>query len=138
MTNICDRVDALRAEARDPLSSEWDLEVAKTRLVREALHLRRAHPERFSDYSPLLSHGEAAEHVIAFDRGGAVAVATRLPIGLAARGGWGDTSIQLPDATGGAGRWRELLTGREFEGGAVQLTELLSTLPVALLTRTDT
>ena len=36
--------------------------------------------------------GEAAAHVLAFDRGGAVTVATRLPLGLVARGGWGDTT----------------------------------------------
>ncbi len=123
-----DRMDALRERAREPLSGEWDLEVAKTRLVREALRLRRDHPERFSAYAPLLAHGEAAEHAIAFDRGGAVAIATRLPIGLAARGGWGDTTIQLPD-----GRWREHLTGRDVDGGDVRLAQLLDTLPVALL-----
>lgn len=126
------RMDALRAAAVAPLSGEWDLEVAKTRLVREALRLRRAHPERFEGYAPLLAHGSAAEHVVAFDRGGAVAVATRLPIGLAARGGWGDTTIQLP-----AGRWRELLTGIELDGGETSLAELLGTAPVALLTLAD-
>jgi len=37
---------------------------------------------------------------------------------------------------GGAGRWRDVLTGREFEadeGGALRLSEVLSPLPVALL-----
>lgn len=126
------RMDALRSTAAEPLSGEWDLEVAKTRLVREALHLRRAHPERFEGYAPVLASGSAAEHVVAFDRGGAVAVATRLPIGLAARGGWGDTRIQLPE-----GRWRELLTGAELEGGEVALAQLLGTAPVALLTLVD-
>ncbi|WP_072314977.1 malto-oligosyltrehalose synthase [Agrococcus sp. Marseille-P2731] len=130
------RMDALREQAREPLSSEWsaddDLELAKTRLVREALRLRREHPERFDDYAPLLAHGESAEHAIAFDRGGAVAIATRLPIALAARGGWGDTTIQLPEVEGG---WRELLTGRAIAGGEVLLAELLGGLPVALLTR---
>ncbi|GAA1422311.1 hypothetical protein GCM10009640_14850 [Agrococcus citreus] len=126
------RMDALRTAAAEPLSGEWDLEVAKTRLVREALRLRRAHPERFEGYEPVLASGSAAEHVVAFDRGGAVAVATRLPIGLAARGGWGDTRIQLPE-----GRWRELLTGAEVDGGEVSLAELLGTAPVALLTLAD-
>ena len=124
------RMDALRAQAREPLSGEWDLEVAKTRVVREALRLRRSHPERFDGYAPLLAHGDAAEHAIAFDRGGAIAVATRLPIALEARGGWGDTTVRLPE-----GAWRELLTGREIAGGTVPLGVLLSALPVALLTR---
>src|SRR3712207_7337462 len=39
------------------------------------------------------------------DRGGVVAVGTRLPVGLAAEG-WGDTALQLP-----TGAWRDLLTG---------------------------
>lgn len=127
-----ERMDALRSAAAAPLAGGWDLEVAKTRLVREALRLRRAHPERFADYAPLLASGSAAEHVVAFDRGGAVAVATRLPIGLAARGGWGDTSIQLPE-----GHWRELLTTKELRGGEVRLADLLATAPVALLTRAE-
>ncbi|MCR8671312.1 malto-oligosyltrehalose synthase [Agrococcus sp. HG114] len=126
------RMDALRESARAPLSGGWDLEVAKTRLVREALRLRREHPERFADYAPILPHGDAAGHAIAFDRGGAIAVATRLPIGLAERGGWGDTTIQLPE-----GRWRELLTTKELRGGEARLADVLATLPVALLTRAD-
>ena len=79
----------------------------------------------------------AADHVIAYDRGGALAVATRLPVGLAARGGWGDTRIELPP-----GRWWDVLTegpdarqGRASFGGAVPLGELLGTYPVALLVR---
>src|SRR5688572_8577244 len=125
-------MDALRSAAAAPLAGGWDLEVAKTRLVREALRLRRAHPERFEGYAPLLASGSAAEHVVAFDRGGAVAVATRLPIGLAARGGWGDTTIRLPE-----GHWRELLTTKELRGGETRLADLLGTAPVALLTRAD-
>ena len=128
-----ERMDALRHEAASPLSGEWSLEVAKTRLVREALRLRRAHPERFEQYEPLLAHGTAADHVIAYDRGGAIAVATRLPIGLAAAGGWGDTTIQLP-----SGHWHESLTGRDLRGGEVPLGVLLGVAPVALLTREDT
>ena len=50
--------------------------------------------------------------MLAFDRGGALTVATRLPVGLAARG-WGDTVLPLPD-----GRWADLLTGREYAGDA--------------------
>ena len=48
---------------------------------------------------PLAAAGAAADHVFAFDRGGAVAVATRLPAGLAASGGWRDTSLDLPPGT---------------------------------------
>jgi (1->4)-alpha-D-glucan 1-alpha-D-glucosylmutase len=63
---------------------------------------------------------------VAFDRGGALTVATRLPVGLAERG-WGDTTLSLPD-----GDWADLLTGREHAGEA-PLHEVLADHPVALL-----
>lgn len=72
---------------------------AKQQLTARALRLRRDRPELFSSYTPLLAEGPAATHVLAFDRGGAVTVVTRLPLGLAARGGWGDTALALPDGT---------------------------------------
>jgi (1->4)-alpha-D-glucan 1-alpha-D-glucosylmutase len=70
---------------------------AKQALTARALRLRRDRPELFTTYTPLLAQGEAAEHVVAFDRGGAVTVVTRLPLGLAQRGGWGDTTLTPPD-----------------------------------------
>jgi (1->4)-alpha-D-glucan 1-alpha-D-glucosylmutase len=72
--------------------------------------------------------GEAAEHLIAYDRGGAIALATRLPLGLARRGGWGDTEIVL------AGREVvDVITGRRFPGGETRVADLLAVHPVALL-----
>ena len=46
-------------------------------------------PSSSRRYTPMTVVGEAADHAIAFDRGGAVTVATRLPVGLAARGRMG-------------------------------------------------
>jgi (1->4)-alpha-D-glucan 1-alpha-D-glucosylmutase len=63
--------------------------------------------------------------MVAFDRGGAITVATRLPVGLEAAGGWGDTTLDLP-----AGEWRDLLTDTP---ATPRLAELLGALPVALL-----
>ena len=73
--------------------------------------------------------GSAAGHVVAYDRGGAVSVVTRLPVGLAAAGGWGDTTLDLPD-----GQWHDVLTGLDTDG---RLAELLGVHPVALLVRKD-
>ncbi|NYG54381.1 malto-oligosyltrehalose synthase [Nocardioides perillae] len=105
---------------------------AKLAVVRAALRLRRDRPELFTDYTPVAAQGEATDHVVAFDRGGAVAVATRLPVGLARRGGWGDTSLDLPE-----GAWVDEVTGRRLAAGpgGVPLAELLADLPVALLRR---
>jgi len=103
---------------------------AKLLVTQVALTLRRNQPQRFTTYSPVLARGEAAHHVLAFDRGGALTVATRLPVGLAMRG-WGGTALPLP-----AGEWADLLTGREYAGDA-PLHELLADLPVALLIREE-
>jgi (1->4)-alpha-D-glucan 1-alpha-D-glucosylmutase len=65
---------------------------------------------------------------VAFDRGGVVAVATRLPVGLEQRGGWGDTTLAL------GGEVTDILSGRTFSGD-VALADLLADYPVALLTR---
>ena len=102
---------------------------AKLLVVSRALRLRRDRPELFTRYRPVTAVGAAADHVVAFDRGGAITVATRLPVGLAARGGWGDTAVLLPSGT-----WRDEVTGGTIIGGAVALGDLLTTYPVALLT----
>ena len=60
--------------------------------------------------TPLPAEGPAADHVLAFDRGGAITVVTRLPLGLEAKGGWGDTvAASLPD---GPARVGEILSDR--------------------------
>jgi (1->4)-alpha-D-glucan 1-alpha-D-glucosylmutase len=102
---------------------------AKLLVVSRALRLRRDDPERFRSYAPLPVTGEATGHAVAYDRGGAVTIATRLPVGLDRRGGWGDTAVTLPD-----GRWTNAFTRETRSGGAVPLAELLSPYPVALLT----
>ncbi|EWC59733.1 Malto-oligosyltrehalose synthase [Actinokineospora spheciospongiae] len=99
-----------------------DTGAAKLHVVRTVLRLRRDRPELFTGYRPVTATGTAAEHVVAFERTGLIAVATRLPVSLP---GWGDTRLDLPD-----GEWTDALTGRRAEGG---LTDLLSDYPVALL-----
>jgi (1->4)-alpha-D-glucan 1-alpha-D-glucosylmutase len=100
---------------------------AKLLVTTRALHLRRDRPELFTRYAPLPVLGEAARHAVAFDRGGAIAVGTRLSLGLAERG-WGDTELVLPGHP-----LVDAITGRRFEGGPLKLADLLTTYPVALL-----
>jgi (1->4)-alpha-D-glucan 1-alpha-D-glucosylmutase len=76
--------------------------------------------------APLRASGPAADHLVAFDRGGAVTLATRLPVRLAARGGWLDTAARA------AGPLRRRPHRRELEG-AVPVAEVLDRYPVALL-----
>jgi (1->4)-alpha-D-glucan 1-alpha-D-glucosylmutase len=106
------------------------LDAEKLLVTSRALWLRRDHPDWFAGgYTPLAAEGPAAEHVIAFARGGhAVTVATRLPAGLRRRGGWGDTAVALPEL-----HWRDVLTGVRHAGLRPPLDELTRRLPVALL-----
>ncbi len=101
---------------------------AKLLVTSRALRTRRYRPELFTRYTPLTFVGPAAQHAIGFDRGGIQTVATRLPVGLEALGGWQDTVLLRPSVPA-----IDLLTGRRYEGGEVPLAALLETYPVALL-----
>ncbi|GAA3235357.1 malto-oligosyltrehalose synthase [Actinocorallia longicatena] len=101
-----------------------DLDTEKLLVTSRALRLRRENPGWSTSFHvPLTAEGPAADHVVAFRRGDAVTVATRLPAGLARTGGWHDTVLPL------SGRWRDVLTGRPHG----PLKDLLATYPVALL-----
>jgi len=106
------------------------LDAEKLLVTSRALRLRRDHPDWFAgSYTPLASEGPAAEHAVAFLRGGhAVTVVTRLPAGLRRRGGWADTALPLPEL-----HWRDVLTGVRHAGLTPPLSELTWRLPVALL-----
>ncbi|WP_144764317.1 malto-oligosyltrehalose synthase [Curtobacterium sp. 9128] len=102
---------------------------AKLLVTTRALRLRRDHRELFTRYLPIEATGSAADHVVAFDRGGAVTVATRLPLGLEQVGGWGDTCIHPAPVDR-----VDVLTGRLVPATrGIALAELLTTYPVALL-----
>ncbi|GAA3671542.1 malto-oligosyltrehalose synthase [Lentzea roselyniae] len=118
----------VRRELLDRIDDGWLPEVddsgaAKLLVVRKALQVRA---RGLHGYRPLRAEGPAAEHVLAFERSGVIAVATRLPVTLA-RTGWQDTVLPLPD-----GRWTDVLTGRP---APESLASLLDRYPVALLTR---
>ncbi|HKF49486.1 MAG TPA: malto-oligosyltrehalose synthase [Terracidiphilus sp.] len=101
-------------------------------VTRQALRLRREHPEWFgadAGYAPLSAAGVKATHVIAFMRGGRVAtVAPRWTIKL--MGNWAGTTVQVPE-----GRWINALTGDRIEGGRVRMQAIVRRFPVALLVK---
>jgi (1->4)-alpha-D-glucan 1-alpha-D-glucosylmutase len=129
---------AARRDLLAALDEDWlppvDVDGAAKLLVTvSALRLRRYRPELFRSYRPLTADGPAAEHAVAFARDpGLVAVATRLPVGLAARGGWADTVLALP---GGADDWTDVITGQSVNNSTPLLADLLARYPVALLVR---
>jgi len=101
--------------------------LAKLWVVSRALRARRDHPELFTDYTPLVVDGTMQKHLVAFDRGGAITLATRLPVGLSAAGGWGNTTLVLPP-----GRYRDVFTGTVY-CDELSMADALDRYPVALL-----
>ncbi len=123
---------ALRRQLLARLDAGWLPPVdasgaAKLLVTSRALRSRRDLPELFTGYRPVPAEGSAAGRVVAFDRGGAITVATRLPVGQVRRGGWADTTITLPWAA------TDALTGQAYPAGPVRLSGLLARYPVALV-----
>ena len=104
---------------------------AKMLVSAQALRLRRDRPDLFAGYTPIAADGPAADHLVAFDRGGALALATRLPRRLEAGGGWRDTVVELPWPS------TDRLTGDSLPAGPVPVAQILATYPVALLVRQE-
>ncbi|MEO9140619.1 MAG: malto-oligosyltrehalose synthase [Jatrophihabitans sp.] len=101
---------------------------AKLWVVSRALRLRRDWPDLFSGYAPIVADGPAADHAVAFDRGGVITIATRLPVGLEQQGGWRDSAIDV------GGPATDVITGRRIPR-EIALADLLADYPVALLVR---
>jgi (1->4)-alpha-D-glucan 1-alpha-D-glucosylmutase len=115
----------------DPTRSPALGPVAKLALTSAALRLRRRRPEAFGAgevgaHVPLVASGPDDDRIIAFCRGGHVAViAVRFPSrGPVAAG----TTVELP-----AGDWSPVFGARATAGGTVDLAELLGDAPVTVL-----
>ncbi|MFG1610560.1 malto-oligosyltrehalose synthase [Actinoplanes sp. NPDC049265] len=126
---------AARRDLLTRLDDGWlppvdDTGAAKLLVTSRTLRLRRRRPELFDGYRPVFAEGRLGEHVLAFDRGGVVAVATRLPVGLSRRGGWLDTTLSLRGNT-----WTEVFTNTVYGGDRLAVGDLLDTYPVALLVK---
>ena len=125
----------LRRELLGRIDGGWqppvdDTGAAKLLVTARTLRLRRHRPELFTGYRPAFADGRVAEHVLAFDRGGAVAVATRLPVGLSRHGGWHDTTLSLNGLS-----WIEMFTNTSYGGSRLAVADLLHSYPVALLVK---
>jgi len=115
--------------AQDAGAAAADLDTEKLLVTSRALRLRRDHPDWFGGgYDPVAADGPAAGHAVAFRRGHAIIVATRLPAGLSRRGGWAGTALPVS-----AGRWRDVLAGAEHDGPRPLLSDIALRLPVAIL-----
>ena len=142
--------DALEPNAEiDPARlEEWcaspEDEGLKLYTTARLLHLRKRMPALVTSgtYHPLQAEGVRAPHVVAFGRAhgddALLVVVPRLTGGLRPappmRDAWGDTAIRIsPEFSGLA--WRCTLGGHVVQprDGVLQLSDLLSRLPVAVL-----
>jgi (1->4)-alpha-D-glucan 1-alpha-D-glucosylmutase len=126
---------AARRELLGRIDDGWqppvdDSGAAKLLITARTMRLRKQRPELFNGYRAVFAEGRVGEHLLAFDRGGVVAVATRLPVGLSRHGGWGDTTLSLDGHS-----WTEVFTGTSYGGNRLAVAELLRTYPVALLVK---
>jgi (1->4)-alpha-D-glucan 1-alpha-D-glucosylmutase len=123
----------LKALLGSPDPSSDDEERLKLLVTSTALRLRRRHQEWFGtggDYLPLFAYGAARDHLVAFARAGRVVTAVpRFTVSLERAGGWGDTTLPLPD-----GRFRHCFTNEDF-AGETRVAALFDGFPVALLVR---
>lgn len=132
---LCSARDAAREEALPGLYPHLVslADRAKQAVVHEGVYLRRQHPDIFlqGEYQAVFGVGEAASHLVGMARGisglDVVALATRRPLALEDRGGWGETTVTLPEGT-----WTDRLTGTTFTG-TVPVLDVLDVLPTALL-----
>jgi (1->4)-alpha-D-glucan 1-alpha-D-glucosylmutase len=128
---------AMLAELRagmnvNEIMKRMDGGMPKLWVLYKALQLRREKPEWFgekADYVPLVAEGSKREHLIAFRRGDSVAVlAPRWNVRLG--GGFGSATVELPP-----GRWNNLLSGEDVDGGKLRVQNVFRQFPVALLVK---
>ncbi len=118
----------------DEMMKRMEGGMPKLWVITKALHLRRERPESFdekAEFIPLAVDGPKKAHLVAFRRGESVAVLVpRWNIKLG--GGFGSTTVELP-----AGRWTNVLTDEETDGGKLRVQDLFRRFPVALCVKSD-
>ena len=135
------RIAGLRQRPEDLIT--WRDGRVKQSVIARALAARREMHGLFAhgSYEALEAEGDMAAHLIAFRRadlqhemlafGPRLAGGFMVQVPLLPPNVWGTTHLAVP-----SGRWRDELTGTEYESrGTLLLREVLAKLPVALLRR---
>ena len=132
-------LDRLGSASPCDLLANWRDGRIKMFVIHRLLALRRDRSALFAygGYTGITARGAFADKVIAFERrDGDAAVMVIVPrqtesLGFPPIGAtWEDT--QVPQLKSGA-RWKDVFTGRDFDGDAVRLAELFREMPFAVL-----
>ncbi|WP_029287004.1 malto-oligosyltrehalose synthase [Cellulomonas sp. HZM] len=127
-----------RLQRLDDGAGARDLADEKLLVTSRTLRVRRDVREAFvgpdAGFLPLAhSSGHSLTYARTVDgEARVVVVATRLAAALDRLGGWADHTVALPD-----GDWHDVLSGHVHLGGVVPAADVLVSLPVALLVRSD-
>ncbi len=113
---------------RDPVT----LAEEKLHLTRSIMRLRRRRPEAFvGKQATYCAVPTSSGHVVAYSRGEdarVIVVATRLPRPVLERDALVGASVVLPE-----GSWHDVVSGHDWNGGNIDLAELLAHFPCAVL-----
>ncbi|AIG64401.1 maltooligosyl trehalose synthase [Corynebacterium atypicum] len=138
----------------------WHAAFAQANRVKQfvthtALTVRREFADSFvgGDYQAVFAEGDGISNVVGIARGRAldaadvigeegldepeppqidvIVLAVRRPLMLAGRGGWGQTTVTLPEGT-----WVDRITGTAFSG-TVPAEDLFAALPTVILTAAE-
>lgn len=125
------RLSELKGSSPAEVLSRADEGLPKLWVTQRLLELRARRPEAFGgDYVPLAVEGPASDHVVAYSRGGAVAVVVpRLTRSLRRHEYGGGTRVELPP-----GRFFDVFS-HEVRQGVVAVGALLTDFPVSVLER---
>jgi (1->4)-alpha-D-glucan 1-alpha-D-glucosylmutase len=137
------RLEGLERAEPQVLLQHWRDGRLKMFAIHRLLQLRRERPAPFAEgnYASLTVQGTWADRVIAFERRvGEESLIVIVPRHTAALGFppvgevWGDTTVTVTVPEAG-GKYRDVFTGREWDGDVLAVRGVLGELPFAVLVR---
>ena len=123
-----EREEALERISRGDIRTDDDERLA---MIVKALNVRTQKELDEASYLPVMARGELYRAVLGMMRGeDVITLVTRRPITVERAGGWGDTTVTLPE-----GLWEDQLASGAMWQGEVKVADLFSERGQALLTK---
>ena len=123
-----EREEALERISRGDIRTDDDERLA---MIVKALNVRTQKELDEASYLPVMARGELYRAVLGMMRGeDVITLVTRRPITVERAGGWGETTVTLPE-----GLWEDQLASGAMWQGEVKVADLFSERGQALLTK---